>query len=449
VTGHRRGWLEVAPLIMSVVAEAAWVTAIGALFAEYTLQPLVLGIPAMTLFVAAGALAARLGTRLGTRWPLAAVAVVALGGLLGWLASSGARAALLAGDLELALATNGAGWIAGLAVLRGFAYPRLPLPEQTPRHLLMLGVPALAFAALAGGVVSEPWRTAFLDEIFVDSLVFAAAGSVALALTRAAAIGFESGVDWRRNRSWFGLLVLLVVAAAAVAVPLSAVAGPAIQLTIGILLVPVSILSLIFGINRSTIKPLTIVVVAGVAVVALLALFGSIHVEPPTPPTQPIEPEARAEEPLVLLGMGGLFLLVAVIGIIALARLWMRQARGGTDDGVAEERTIDHGSADRPIRPARSGGRRRPAPTDAAAAYTELLRDIASRDEVRRESAETPAQHAGRLRVAGRGSLSLDLLAADYALSRYAGVDLPNREHARAIGRWRALRRRLGREGGR
>ena len=40
----------------------------------------------------------------------------------------------------------------------------------------------------------------------------------------------------------------------------------------------------------------------------------------------------------------------------------------------------------------------------------------------------------------------LDLLAADYALVRYGGKDLSPREHQRALGRWRSLRRRLTRE---
>jgi hypothetical protein len=39
--------------------------------------------------------------------------------------------------------------------------------------------------------------------------------------------------------------------------------------------------------------------------------------------------------------------------------------------------------------------------------------------------------------------LSLDLLAADYALARYGGVDLPPREDVKAVSRWRSLRRRL------
>ncbi|MBA2382764.1 MAG: hypothetical protein H0V73_11695, partial [Chloroflexi bacterium] len=39
--------------------------------------------------------------------------------------------------------------------------------------------------------------------------------------------------------------------------------------------------------------------------------------------------------------------------------------------------------------------------------------------------------------------LSLDLLAADYALARYGEIELAPREDRRAVDRWRVLRRRL------
>jgi hypothetical protein len=63
---------------------------------------------------------------------------------------------------------------------------------------------------------------------------------------------------------------------------------------------------------------------------------------------------------------------------------------------------------------------------------------------VRRDPSETPAEHARRLRGDGVGALSLDLLAADYALARFGGLGLGEREDRRAVGRWRQLRTRLG-----
>jgi hypothetical protein len=73
------------------------------------------------------------------------------------------------------------------------------------------------------------------------------------------------------------------------------------------------------------------------------------------------------------------------------------------------------------------------------------MHDIDADPDVRRVPAETPAEHAARLRSDGRAPLSLDLLAADYALARYGGVVLPAREDVRAVSRWRTLRRRLSR----
>jgi hypothetical protein len=69
-----------------------------------------------------------------------------------------------------------------------------------------------------------------------------------------------------------------------------------------------------------------------------------------------------------------------------------------------------------------------------------LVRDLDDHPAVRRVAGETPAEHAARLRSAGPSPLSLDLLAADYALARYAGVELPPREDRRAVRRWRLLR---------
>jgi hypothetical protein len=95
----------------------------------------------------------------------------------------------------------------------------------------------------------------------------------------------------------------------------------------------------------------------------------------------------------------------------------------------------------------RWGRRRMPAPTDAVAAYRALIRDLASVPDLRREPSETPAEHARRLRTRGESGLSLDLLAADYALARFGDRPLSAAEHHRALGRWRSLRSGLRRRG--
>jgi hypothetical protein len=72
-----------------------------------------------------------------------------------------------------------------------------------------------------------------------------------------------------------------------------------------------------------------------------------------------------------------------------------------------------------------------------------LLEDLASREGVRREDGETPAEHAARLRESGTGAFGLDLLAADYGLVRFGGIRLTEAEERRAVRRAGILRRRL------
>ena len=103
-----------------------------------------------------------------------------------------------------------------------------------------------------------------------------------------------------------------------------------------------------------------------------------------------------------------------IVAILILVRLWMRQI-GPVETDPNEIRTIDRG--DEPSRAGHASRRRRRA---------------------------TPAEHARRLRDDGVGALGLDLLAADYALARFGGVSLGDREDRRAVGRWRHLRSRLG-----
>jgi len=136
-----------------------------------------------------------------------------------------------------------------------------------------------------------------------------------------------------------------------------------------------------------------------------------------------------------------------MILVLVLARIWSRRS-GPTIDDLDEIRLIDRGIESDALRPPRwrlgLGLRSGPEPRDAVDAYLRLLRDLESRPTVRREPAETPAAHAARLRTEGAADLSLDLLAADYALARFGGVELSAAEELRAVGRWRRLRRTLG-----
>jgi hypothetical protein len=145
---------------------------------------------------------------------------------------------------------------------------------------------------------------------------------------------------------------------------------------------------------------------------------------------------------IATIGVGGLLLLGLVVLILLLAALWMRRRRPADDLLVAETRVVDRGDDGDAHRRRSRRWWRRPQPTDAAEAYVALVADLDGHTGVRRAPAETPREHAARLRGSGT-DLSLDLLAADYALVRDAGRTLSPREERRAIERWRGLRRRL------
>ena len=151
---------------------------------------------------------------------------------------------------------------------------------------------------------------------------------------------------------------------------------------------------------------------------------------------------------MVTFAGGGVLVLATVVGIVVLARLWMRETLRPMETDVAEERTIDHGRSERHATVASRAGRRarpRSAPVDAAGAYVALLEELDRRPEVARLAAESPAEHARRLRVGGSGATGLDLLAADYELERFGGRTLPAGETRRALARWQRLRASLGR----
>jgi hypothetical protein len=437
--------LQLIPLALAIVAEAAWISVVAGLLQEYALRGPALGIAAFSAFVAVGVLAARLlGARLGARWPLVALALMVVAGCIGWLASAEARTALTEVGLGHGLAVHPGGWLAGVAVLRGFAHARPAVVEQTLARLLSVGIPGMALAAFAGGMVAEPWRGLFLAEALVAAIAFATCATLSLAMARLTAIGAASGFDWRRNPAWVGLLVVLVAVTAALAVPVSSVAGPLISLLVGLSIGPFILIGFVIGFDRRAIRILAAFVGAALVLVAVLTLIG--NAAQPAPAVGGVSaPPAAPPEPGQEIAIGAaLIVLAAIVATVILAKLWMRRV-AVTEGAVAETRTIDRGDGRRPGRATRR--RRRSTPVDAITAYVALDEDLAGQAELRRQPAETPAEHAHRLRAGGRRELAMDLLAADYALARFAGIELSPLENRRAVARWRALRVRLRESG--
>lgn len=436
--------LELIPVGLVVLAEAAWVSVVGGFIQEVRLQSPVLGIPILAVFVTFGVVAARVvGVQMERWWAPIGLGLTFMAGMVGWLLAPEARAALLAGDFPTAIAQNPGGWVAGLAVLRGFANATFPVSDATCSRMLRLGIPGLALIALIGGAVAQPWRAMFLADTLVAAVVFVACGTFALAFARQQAVGADLHVDWRRNRPWVLLLATAVVTATAVALAMAGAIGTAIPILFGLLLGPLFIVGLVTGTDRRVVRYLAYLTAAAVFVYLLLSFLASQPEPLPPPEVAPGTPTIPETDPAVMIGLGGLGMLLAVLAILILIRLWMRQI-GPVESDPNEIRTIDRGDDPSSARPRR--GRRRPAPVDAAAAYIALVDDIDRRPSVRREPSETPAEHARRLREDGRGTFALDLLAADYALARFAGVPLAEREERRAIARWRQLRSRLGKD---
>jgi hypothetical protein len=438
--------VELVPVALVVVAEAAWISVLGGLFEAVATRPPVLGIPAFAGFVLAGLVAARLlGRRLGSRWPIAALGLVGIAAVAGWLASDAARTALCEG-LGPSLAAHPAGLLAGLAVLRGFPHARLPLPEDTVSRLLSVGVPGLAVLAVVGGTTLEPYRSQFLAETLAAAIVFIVAATLAPALARLAAVGDGSGFDWRRNPTWLGLTVAVLAVGIAAAIGISTEAG-AIQTVAFLAIGALVIAAMIAGFDRGIIRVVATLVVGMIAFYVLVSGTGTSS----RPPRLPGAGSGSADqgsvaEGVATAGLGGFLLFAAAVGVIVLAAIWMRRTRPPAEDLVEESRTIDRGDdADRPHGRRRRFGRR-PEPTGAASAYVALVEDLDRYPGVRRAPAETPAEHAARLRAAGHATLSLDLLAADYALVRFGAVELSTREDRRAVARWRVLRRRIPKE---
>jgi len=439
--------VDALPLALVIVAEAAWISVVAALVQEYVLRPPSLGIPSMVAFVVGGVAAARLlGRRAAARWPVVALGLTALGAAAGWLAAPETWAAIISQDLGRALGTHPGGWLAGVAVLRGIAHASLPLAEATVARLLGIGIPGLAIVAAAGGLIAEPWRSGFLAHALVASIIFAASGTLGLAFARLDAVSGDARLVWRRNPAWAGLLAVLVVTAVALALPVSTVAGTAIGWLFGLAMGSLLVLGLIASFQQAGRRILALAFGAG-CIILVAAQFASPGVPGTTPSVGAGGQVVTADpvDPLTAAGLGGLVLLLAAAAVIVLARLWMRRVVAPPDDDVAETRSIDEGPFISPGHRGR-GRRRRSSPVDAAGAYVALITDLEARPLARRAPSETPAEHARRLRHAGRAGLSLELLAADYALARFGGLQLSEAEDRRALERWRRLRVRLGRE---
>jgi len=449
------GWV---PVVLAVLAEAAWISIVAGLVQEFALREPVVNLGGFTLLVGLGVVAGRrLAPRTRGSWPAVALLLVAGGAVAGWLSSADARAGLAAGDLAVALGANPGGFAAGLAILRGFAHAGEHLVAGTIGRMVFAGIPILGILAAVGGMIAEPWRGQFLDGAGLGAAVFVACGLLALAFAGFAEVERSGAPTWRGNPAWIGLLLVAVALLVATAIPVAITAGPAItgvvQLVIGVAIVPFAVVGLVTS-GGAGLRRILGFVVVGAIIVWILSL---------TQPGGPLDDlfpgtsdSGAGTRPPVdevgLVGLGVIAVILVAAGIALLARAWLRRRPRVETGDLGDERSFElpeieaSGGGSRPHRRRRLG-----TPASATEAYLHLLADLADRRSVRRFPGETPAEHARRVRLSGSaghggGALGLDLLAADYGLAAFGGVTLSAAETRRAIGRWRSLRRYLGRD---
>ncbi|HEY8437950.1 MAG TPA: hypothetical protein VIK65_04985 [Candidatus Limnocylindrales bacterium] len=428
------------PIALVVVGEAAWISVLAGLTQELALRDPVLGVPAYAGFVLVGfVFATVIGPRLGGLRPIVLFGLIVASGAIGWLCSPVARASLSDG-IAPAIAGHPAGWFAAVAVARGLADARHPLSEDALDRRLAIGVPTLALAAMAGGLITEPFRSRFLADSLGASMLFIAAEVLAIAFARLETLGLESAFEWRHNPAWLGASIALLTAAVAIAVPAASIVASAVPWLLALAIAPVVIVALVAD-RRTTVWSAAAFALLGLVLVLLVRLLGNdvpVRLPPLTGGVGIPTPTAGAAPPATL-DVGTLLFLGSIAVAVVVIGLWLRKAPP-PQRTFAEMRTIDTRVRESdPKRPRPRLGRRA-APVTAAEAYVALLDELRHDPDAERRLGETPAAHAARLRAADRAGLKLDLLAADYALSSFAGVRLSEGEQRRGIARWRVLR---------
>ena len=428
--------LSLLPGAATATAEGAWVAVVyAALQLHDASHGIEVGLWTFVVIAMAGIVAARAARRVGRAGSILVLSLICAAGLAGWASDPAVGALIGVGNLDAAARLHGAGWWLAVAAWRGTRHQDPARDDLAVGSLLAWVVPGLAVPWLLG--TASAGRSAFTEAALPATILFVAAGLVAIGVTRLDALGRAVGLDWRRNRTWIGLLIAVVAAVLAVGTPIAFLLGTSVDTMIRALVGPVG--AVIGGIV-SLVRPIADVVLGAVGTGT------ATSVVPPS--------SHGSAGGLPVLGAPGWVPAVVAIGAaiflaVGSVAVW-RKARGAPS-GIpwrpprGEERRIRFPSISirRPTlsRPTvHLPGRRGPA--TASDAYLALLEDLQRDGRAARQPTESPAAHARRLREQGRGSLSLDLLAADFELERYAAARLPVREFRRAIGRWRRARDR-------
>jgi hypothetical protein len=423
-----RSLLGLLPVTATAIAEGAWVAVVfEALQAGVPGRAGVIGPWTFIAIVAAGMFVVRVAPS-GPAHLAAVAGLVLAAASVGWLSDPGVRAIASAGRID-GLATAGFGWLLGLAAWRGTRHRDPSTADAVVGSLLTWGVPFLAIPWLLGAESSQ--RQAFVDTALPATLLFVTAGLVAVGLTRLEALGELAGVDWRRNRAWLAVLLGVVGLVALVGTPTALLLNASAEQNARTVLGPAFAVADVVAAIAAPIEDTISGVLPG----------GSSPPAAFPPGGAPTSTLAYWIDAFVLTGV----LLVLVGVLLVFHRIVTSDPRPEpTPPGLEERQTL----LPQPLpgglgwlRLPRFGLRRDPVPRTASGAYLAVLDRLDADERLRRMTSESPAAHARRLRAMGVGTLSLDLLAADFELERYRGATLSATEVRRAIERARVDRR--------
>ncbi len=452
-------WAEVLGPVLVGLAEGAWITVVYVLIETVGRANYPLGLPIFSLVAFLGALAGPRLERLGdSRWRVMTLVAVAVG-MLGMLLGPGVIGGLLAGDSAQAFGAQPGGWLLGVAAFRGMlGGGSLDDPDGATRPVVR-GVIGLSIAWLYAGLLPDASQAAFRAAALGPTLLFVAAGIASAGLRRVQAVAIPTGIRWWRNRAWLVILAASLIGLTVLALPMARAVASVEPRILGLegfpeLVIIVALVALILaptgGRQRPSVLSVRGAIVLTVLFIGIAVVYNILHSQDKSGPAGAAGgggTGAQAGNGMLGVVIVAWVLLGAALVVIVLARNWRRsrleEMTGSfADEGDFEIRAPGGGwlarARDRLIRLRPD---RRPATAEAA--YLATLKELDQLHSHRRLEIETPAAHARRLHREGAGSLELDLLAANYELSRWGGRNLSERETRRAIGRWERSRVRI------
>ena len=449
-------WADVVETVFIALTEGIWVAVLYLLFEVVGRTPIVLGPPLFVLVAGAAALISPRLNRFGSaRWQVVSLASVGIG-LLGCLLGPGALGTLLRGDPGGAFSAHPGGWLLGLAAFRGMVGAgSLDDPDGASRPFVR-GVIALTAIWLYSGFLPDAMNAAFREAAIGPTLVFATLGTAAIGLRRVHAIGAPAGIEWWRNGAWLASLAALIIVLAILAIAVGEELVVAIPALVGLSgfaeLAIFAVVILALAASRRADRRPQRSNLAGYIALAMILVIGAViyHFLHPGADLPPAASGAgSALGATTSNGALGVVLVAVAFVVIALVAIVVAQTRRrplpapevgpAADDSDFEVEAPGWSwlrrAADRLV-----GQRSDSRPANAEAAYLATLMLLEPLPGERRLSHETPHAHARRLRRDGAGSLELELLAADYQLSRWGARVLSRPETRRAIGRWERSR---------